>query len=96
MQFLYWFNSIEVRARLYDFNTTQIINNGIFPTFYVEQYSGLLPSKNKYQMVRQIEIVKFENEPDKEYIMQLESTYGGGVGEENGRPFKSLLRFEIS
>lgn len=80
LQFLYWFNSIEVRARLYDFNATLMIANGVYPTFYVEQYSGMLPQKNKYQMVRQIELVKFENEPDKEYIMQMDCSYGGGVG----------------
>ena len=54
LQFLHWYNSVEVRARLYDFNNIKMVENGIYPTFVVEQYSGLLPNKNRYQMVRQI------------------------------------------
>lgn len=90
VEFLQWYNSTMVQSRLFNFQSQKIIENGTYPVFEIEQFSSDIKEKYSYITVRQIENVKFDNEPDTEYVLQLDTSF------RKGNYFKSLVRFSDS
>jgi hypothetical protein len=88
LEFLKWYNSQTTQAKLYNFEEMRLVENGAVSVLEVEQYGLDLKDKTRYLLMRQIEIIKFDNEPNCDYVVQLDTTF------RKGRCFKSLLRFE--
>jgi hypothetical protein len=88
LEFLKWYNLQSTQAKLFNFEEMRLVENGAAGVFEVEQYGMDLKEKSSYLLVRQIETIKFDSDPDCDYVVQLDTTF------RKGRSFKSLLRFE--